>query len=157
MSFMEQFTQKMNELGVRVTASGDNWFSSPVGVFTQPEPGRVLYAPNSLLESPGFSVWVGLTAVQVAREIDPEVVVYPAEECYPVNADFTEYEMDPAIAKEHTAKVKNMRILSTAQNLLKQSRSQASQLLGDLVQGQATREAPKLIIPNQKVITDVRS
>lgn len=155
MSFMELFTQRMNELGVKAAATGENWFSSPVGVFTQPEPGRVLYAPNSLLETPGLAVWVALTAVQVAREIDQEVVVYSAEECYPVKMDYTEYEMDPELVKENTLKIKNMRILNTAQNLLKQSRSQASQLLGYLAKGKIAPEAPKLILPDQKVITDV--
>lgn len=156
MSFMEQFTQKMNELGIKAAAVGENWFSSPVGVFTQPESDRVLYAPNSLLDSPGLVAWVALTAVQVAREIDPTVVVYSAEECYPVKLDYTEYEMDPTLVKENTVKIKNMRILNTAQNLLKKSRSEASQLLGGLMGGQqAVAEAPKLILPDQKVITDV--
>lgn len=150
MTFMQKFIERMETLGVAVSSSGDNWMSTPVGVFTQPEADRILYAPNALLDSPGLTSWIALTAVQVAKELDPAVTVFPATECFPISVDYTQYEMDPTKVADQTTKVKNMRVLQTAQNLLNGGRSQAANLMQKLVTGDQ-----KIILPESKVITDV--
>lgn len=150
MTFMQKFIERMEALGVTASASGDNWMSSPIGVFTHPEADRILYAPNALLDSPGLTSWVSLTAVQVAKELDPAVTVYPASECFPISADYTQYEMEPSKVAEQTSKVKSTRVLQTAQNLLRNGRSQAANLMQQMVTGEQ-----KIILSNSKVITDV--
>lgn len=151
MTFMQKFIQRLSEVGVTISTSGDTWCSTPVGVFTHPEPDRVLYAPNSLLDSPGMTSWISLTVVQIAKEIDPSITVYPATECFPLKIDYTEYEMEPTKVAELTTKTKNMRVLAAAQSLLQNTKTKASQIMGALQNG----EAPKLILPDNKVITDV--
>ena len=153
MSIMKQFMEKMVHAGVKVAASGDNWFSSSVGVFTNPEEGRILYAPNSLIESPGLVSWVSLTAVQVARTIDQAIEVHAAHECYPLMATYEEYEMDPSLVTQYTQKFRNAKIVNVAHNLFRANESKASLLMKQIASGD---KPSGLIMPEpKKVITDV--
>lgn len=155
---IHKFGNICEDQGITISTRGDNFMTSPVGVFTfDHTSGEMSFSPNCMVPVE-LITWVALTVVQIAKEVG-FTVVRPAAACWALDPDYKVFETDPVKVTEHVNNHQLSVSMGLAKDMIKRAGGKVAQMVGSTPDANEAstiigdlRLGKKVIAPEKKLI-----